>query len=108
MGQRRPAFSCHGSSVGPDRLFVVTGLKRAHWSNTRSIRGIFRAAFVNAGLSYFNPHSFRNTLTRPGREMCRTPGQFKAWSQNLGHEQVLTTLVGYGEVACQRQGEIIH
>ncbi|MBU1547279.1 MAG: transketolase, partial [Proteobacteria bacterium] len=29
------------------------------------------------------------------------------WSQNLGHEKVLTTFLSYGEVACQRQGEII-
>src|SRR5271170_8383952 len=32
---------------------------------------------------------------------------FKAWSQNLGHEKVLTTFVNYGEVACRRQGEIM-
>lgn len=36
-----------------------------------------------------------------------TPEHFKAWSQNLGHEKVLTTFLSYGEVACQRQGEII-
>ena len=35
------------------------------------------------------------------------PEQFKAWSQNLGHEKVLTTFLSYGAVACQRQGEII-
>ncbi|GAW86470.1 hypothetical protein bplSymb_SCF02802P010 [Bathymodiolus platifrons methanotrophic gill symbiont] len=34
-------------------------------------------------------------------------GIFKAWSQNLGHEQVLTTLHSYGEVQQSRQGEII-
>jgi hypothetical protein len=33
--------------------------------------------------------------------------RFKAWSQNLGHEKVLTTFISYGEVTCQRQGEII-
>ncbi|MEA2082835.1 MAG: hypothetical protein U9O82_01055 [Thermodesulfobacteriota bacterium] len=38
---------------------------------------------------------------------CKTPEHFKAWSQNLGHEKVLTTFLSYGEVACQRQGEII-
>ncbi len=30
-----------------------------------------------------------------------------AWSQNLGHAKVLTTFLSYGEVACQRKGEII-
>ena len=82
-------------------------LKRTHWSTTTPIRKIFRNAFVNAGLPYFNPHSFRNTLVQLGQEICKTPEHFKAWSQNLGHEKVLTTFLSYGEVACQRQGEII-
>jgi hypothetical protein len=42
-----------------------------------------------------------------GQELCKTPEQFKAWSQNLGHEKVLTTFLSYGGVTCQRQGEII-
>ena len=56
---------------------------------------------------YFNPHSFRNTLVQLSQDVCKTPEQFKAWSQNLGHEKVLTTFLSYGEVAYQRQGEII-
>lgn len=67
----------------------------------------FREAFVRAGLPYFNPHSFRNTLVQLGQDVCKSPEQFKAWSQNLGHEKVLTTFLNYGEVACLRQGEII-
>ena len=58
-------------------------------------------------MPYFNPHSFRNILVQLGQDVCKTPEQFKAWSQNLGHEKVLTTFLSYGEVACQRQGEII-
>jgi hypothetical protein len=42
-----------------------------------------------------------------GQGLCRTPEEFKAWSQNLGHEQVLTTFVSYGEVAASRQAAII-
>lgn len=106
-GNEDPLFPATEVGVGPDRHFVVTGLKREHWSTATPIRRIYREAFVNAGLPYFNPHSFRNTLTRLGQVTCRTPEDFKAWSQNIGHEQVLTTLVSYGEVAIQRQGEII-
>jgi hypothetical protein len=62
---------------------------------------------VAAGLPYFNPHSFRNTLVRLGQTLCQSPEAFKAWSQNLGHEKVLTTFVSYGAVACDRQGEIL-
>jgi len=82
-------------------------LNQTHWSTASPIRTIFRNAFTAAGLPYFNPHSFRNTLVRFGQQACKTPEDFKAWSQNLGHEKVLTTFLSYGEVACQRQGEII-
>jgi hypothetical protein len=46
-------------------------------------------------------------LARLGQGLCRTPEEFQAWSQNLGHEQVLTTFVSYGEVAASRQAAII-
>ena len=48
-----------------------------------------------------------STRTASETLLSKTPEQFKAWSQNLGHEKVLTTFLSYGEVGCQRQGEII-
>lgn len=106
-GNDDPLFPATRITLGPYRQFEAAGLAQAHWSTATSIRNIFREAFVNAGLSYFNPHSFRNTLVQLVEKVCKTPEQFKAWSQNLGHEKVLTTFLNYGEVACQRQGEII-
>lgn len=44
---------------------------------------------------------------RLGENVCRTPEEFKAWSQNLGHEHVLTTFTSYGAVSRQRQAEIM-
>ncbi len=35
------------------------------------------------------------------------PGRVKAWSQNLGHQGVLTTLYSYGDVPDYRQAELI-
>lgn len=106
-GNNDPLFPATRIAIGPDHQFKAAGLARAHWSTAAPIRKIFREAFSSAGLPYFNPHSFRNTLVQLGQEVCKTPEQFKAWSQNLGHEKVLTTFLSYGEVACQRQGEII-
>ena len=85
----------------------MVGLARAHWSSAARIRTIFRDAFTSAGLPYFNPPSFRNTLVRQGQADCKSPEEFKAWSQNLGHDKVSTTLLSYGQVECRRQGEII-
>jgi integrase len=106
-GNDDPLFPSTRIEVAPSRQFEATGLKRAHWSTATPIRKIFRDAFTAANLPYFNPHSFRNTLVQLGQKTCKTPEQFKAWSQNLGHEKVLTTFLSYGEVGCQRQGEII-
>ena len=38
---------------------------------------------------------------------CSGPEEFKAWSQNLGHESPLTTFTSYGTVATDRQGELV-
>jgi integrase len=106
-GNDDPLFPVTRIAVGPSRQFEAVGLERAHWSTAARIRNIFRNAFTNAGLPYFNPHSFRNTLVRLGQTICQTPEEFKAWSQNLGHEKVLTTLVSYGQVESPRQGDLI-
>ena len=106
-GNDDPLFPSTRIEQNTERQFKAVGLDRKHWSSATTIRKIFREAFEGAGLPYFNPHSFRNTLARLGETVCQTPEQFKAWSQNLGHEKVLTTFYNYGEVGNQRQGEII-
>lgn len=106
-GNDDPLFPATRVAVGASRQFEAVGLERAHWSSAARIRTIFRKAFTSAGLPYFNPHSFRNTLVRLGQEVCKTPEEFKAWSQNLGHEKVLTTFLSYGQVESPRQGQII-
>jgi len=53
------------------------------------IRTIFKDAFESADLPYFNPHSFRKTLVTLGQKFCQSPEEFKAWSQNLGHEDAV-------------------
>jgi len=106
-GNDDPLFPSTEVTLGENLQFKVSGLQRGHWSSASPIRTIFREAFNSAGLPYFNPHSFRKTLVKIGEELCRTPEEFKAWSQNLGHEATLTTFLSYGEVAHRRQGEII-
>ena len=106
-GNDDPLFPATRIALGESRQFEASGLERKHWSSASPIRTIFREAFVRAGLPYFHPHSLRNTLARLGEQVCRSPEDFKAWSQNLGHEKVLTTFVSYGAVATDRQEAII-
>jgi integrase len=106
-GNDDPLFPATRIALGTTRQFEAAGLERQHWGSAGPIRTIFREAFELAGLPYFHPHSLRKTLARLGEEVCNSPEEFKAWSQNLGHEQVLTTFLSYGSVTTDRQGAII-
>ena len=106
-GNDDPLFPATRVAYGESRQFEAAGLDSKCWSNANPIRTVFREAFERVGLPYFNPHSFRNTLVQLGERLCKSPEQFKAWSQNLGHEQVLTTFLSYGQVGTTRQAEII-
>lgn len=106
FGHDDPLFPKTEVKPNSARVFEPVGLMREHWSNANPIRRIFKEAFSRAGLPNFNPHSFRKTLVRLGETTCRSPEEFKAWSQNLGHSGVLTTFYSYGEVQPNRQSEI--
>ncbi len=106
-GNDDPLFPKTRMAVASNGKFAPAGLGREHWSNATPIRRVFREAFTGAGLPYFNPHTLRKTLVSLGEKLCQSPEAFKAWSQNLGHEGVLTTFYSYGSVATDRQGDII-
>ncbi len=106
FGNDDPLFPKTKVISGDDRVFKADGFIKEHWSTASPIRTIFKEAFESADSPYFNPHSFRNTLVTLGQTLCQSPEEFKSWSQNLGHADVLTTLYNYGEVQQSRQGEI--
>jgi integrase len=108
FGPDDPLFPATRIIQGQDRSFTSAGLTRTQWRTAGAIRQIFRDAFAAVGLPYVNPHAFRKTLVRLGETICRSPEEWKAWSQNLGHESEMTTFVGYGEVPRHRQAEIMH
>ncbi len=107
FGPEDPVFPSTRVGHGIDRAYEAQGLSRRPWTTAAPIRSIFRAAFAAADLPYFNPHSFRKTLVRLGQRLRLTPEEWKAWSQNLGHESESTTFVGYGHVPLHRQAEIM-
>jgi integrase len=106
-GAEDPIFPKTRIENGVDLKFRVAGLDRAHWANTSPVRAIFRDAFTQASLPYFNPHAFRNTLVQLAYDLRLDPERFRAWSQNLGHESCLTTFSSYGTLPPRRQGELI-
>ncbi|MCX8954080.1 tyrosine-type recombinase/integrase [Ruegeria sp. NA] len=90
-----------------DGQFAVIGLKRQTYQNANAIRAVVKQAFENAGLPTFAPHSFRKTLTVWADKHYPTREAFKAFSQNIGHESVVTTVSSYFPVSTERQGELI-
>lgn len=87
--------------------FTAFGLEAKHWENATSMRLIFKKAFRASNLPNFTPHKFRDTIVHIGQQKCTTPEEFKAWSQNLGHESPLTTFTSYGHIDHNRQGDLI-
>ena len=106
-GDADPLFPTTRMAFGESGGFVAAGLDRRHWTTAEPVRRIFRDAFTQAGLDYFKPHSFRDTLAQVGERVCRSPEEFKAWAQNIGHDKVLTTFTSYGAVPSHRQAELI-
>ena len=106
-GMDTPLFPLTGLTHDESKSFTPSGLEPRHWSNATAIRKVFKQAFERVNLPNFTPHRFRDTLAHLGQQKCTTPEQYKAWSQNLGHENVLTTFTSYGTIEPHRQGEVI-
>lgn len=95
--------------MGMDKAggFAVIGLSRDTYSNGHKVCQICKRAFVNAGLFPFTPHGFRKTLVLYGDKICLTREAFKAWSVNIGHSSMVTTVQAYMPVSSERQKELI-
>lgn len=107
FGPKAPLFPKTDVSFGPGGSTAPARLGSEGWSNADPIRKLFREACENAGLPDFRPHSFRHMLARLGLSKTQSNEELKVWSQNLGHEKMLTTLTSYGQVPDYRQRELI-
>lgn len=107
FGPGDPLFPTTRMGHNERRQFIPVGVKREHWNGTGSIRRIINSAFEAAGLPKFGPHSFRNMLVAELYRRKVSIAAFKAGSQNLGHEHVMTTLISYGKISLDEQGELI-
>ncbi|PHR62335.1 MAG: hypothetical protein COA47_04515 [Robiginitomaculum sp.] len=100
-----PLFSATQNGQDENDRFTPVGLSKRHWTTAEPMRKIFRTAFATNGMRYYNPHSFRNTLTALAYQLKLDPMAMKAWSQNMGHEHLDTTYNSYGKLSPNAQRE---
>jgi integrase/recombinase XerD len=102
-----PLFPRTKLSHDENSAFIASGITPVAWTSASQIRQIFKESFMAAGLKYYSPHRFRDTLAALGEKQCKTPEQLKAWSQNFGHSNVMTTIKSYGYMDVHKQGEVM-
>lgn len=99
-----PLFPKIPSNFNQSNLLESTITKEELKSSTQ-IRDIFKTTFKKAGLEYIHPHNFRHTRTRFA--MKQSPEYLNAIRQSLGHKNIDTTLVSYGDISISDQRRII-
>jgi integrase len=106
-GPDDPLFPQPEMGLDPKGGFAPVGLSRKSWATSGPVREIFKRAFAAAALPYRNPHSLRAMIVRRYMEMGLTAAQLKAVSQSLGHSDVMTTIMSYGQLPTHLQSELI-
>lgn len=107
FGPEDPLFPATRMGHDNQMQFRAAGLRRAHWKTSGPARSIYKHAFSAAGLPPYTPHSFRHMIVAEmyGRDL--SIAEFKAVSQNLGHEGMATTFTSYGKLSLEEQGRLI-
>lgn len=90
-----------------EQEFKVVGFEREIYKNANAIRAAIKGAFTHADLPPFTPHSIRKTLVKWGDQRYPSREAFKAFSQNIGHTSVVTTISAYCPVSLDRQKQLI-
>jgi len=102
-----PLFPSNARHHDENDRFYYEGLTKQRWANAEPVRKIIRKAFEEIGLEYVKPHSIRHTLTAFSYDRKITNEEFKAWSQNYGHDDVSTTYNHYGPLSVERQRHVM-
>lgn len=107
FGNDDPLFAKTAMALDVNDCFTANGLSREFWANATPVREIFKAAFAASGLPNYSPHTFRHMIVSEMYRRELSVAEFKAWSQNLGHESAMTTLNSYGKLSLYEQEKLI-
>src|SRR5215467_9403975 len=101
LGARRSAIPRNEDRGWGQSAFRGIGPRPQALEQRRPYPSDFQGRLRGCGAAILQPAQLSEDLSPS------TPEEYKAWSQNLGHENVLTTFSSYGDVARHRQAEII-
>ena len=102
-----PLFPATEMGIGENGGFRAVGLTKSHWSDTESPRKIVKAIWEGAGIEYFHPHSFRHMHVTAAMRAGATVEQIFAIGQNIGHDNIATTIGSYGQLTDDRRRDLI-
>lgn len=88
--------------------FTTTGVEPVFWRSAGPVRHALKSRSKQAGLPYFKPHAFRHASAQLATRQCTSPEELRVVSQNLGHENVGTTLTNYAKLAPERIREVMN
>ena len=84
---------------GNNRLFETPiNVVPEYWISTSSIRGIFKQYSIKANVKYYTPQSYRHSAMNYAFKYAQNGADYKAISQNFGHENIATTFSIYGQL----------
>jgi integrase len=107
FGPADPLFPATELTLDASHCFHASGITRLPWASAAPIRAVFKDAFIGAGLTYYHPHTFRKTIWKFGERLCANGREARAWSLNLGHENVLTSFSSYGPMNSQERQDVM-
>lgn len=87
--------------------FLFDRVSRQTYANGAMVNKVFRTAFEQVQMHPYWAHSARKTLGQELSDRNLPLATQKAWSQNMGHENFVTTVSSYLPVSDQQQGALI-
>lgn len=96
FGPNDPSFPAPERTFTKGKGFEYTALSQNPWQTTQPIRAVFKVAFENIGLLYYNPHSSRDMLTNYAIQNGAYMEQLIASSKSFGQNHPSIFINNYG------------
>lgn len=78
--------------------YIAIDVSNKRWESTNPINNILKKRSKEAGLKYYNPHSYRDTIPNLCKKLGLDYEEQSAVSLNLGHKTLSITEANYGKM----------